>query len=404
VKPLRITICTASVGHGHTKAAEAIEQAVRRLEPSASVTIVDAIATAPSWFVRVYRDAYLGLISGLPAVAGWMYETADVVRSGSARGGIASTLERRAMRSFLAAPAVAEADLLICTHFLCARVISDAKARGELRAPMTVCVTDQHPHGVWMVPHADRIMVASEDAMTIAVSRGVPSARLMATGIPVEERFSRLPTRRQARLVMGLPEDRPIILVCGGGLGLGSLEEAVRAFLNQDAIIPVHVVAVCGRNESLRRRLESLEAPASGAVRSCTVLGYTEDMPILMAASDIMVGKPGGLTTAEAATARLPMVLLKPIPGQEERNAARLVSLGAAVLERDARSAVTVAADIATSPSRVDRMRAGAAAFAGCDEAGELKDRGGAALARASLALVREASTLVEHATGRLAG
>lgn len=397
---LRVTICTASVGHGHTKAAEAVEQAVRLLEPSANVSIIDALDTAPQWFVRAYRDAYLSMIARLPSLAGWLYESSDVIRNAGGAfspARIATGLERRSMRRFTGLPALVDADVVICTHFLCARVLSEARASGEFRAPMSVCVTDQHPHGVWMVPHADRIMVASEDAKAMAVAKGVPSSRLVATGIPVDLQFRALPDRDRARLVLGLPADRPIVLVCGGGLGLGSVEAAVRAFLDQDAIIPVHVVAVCGRNETLRRRLKAIEVSPSRACRSCTVLGFTKDMPLLMAASDIMVGKPGGLTTAEAAMARLPMVLLDPIPGQEERNATRLVGLGAAVLERDARNAVAVAADIALTQRRIERMRLGAAAFAGQDESGLANEHGAIAVARHSLALVaRESDRLTD--------
>jgi hypothetical protein len=115
-------------------------------------------------------------------------------------------------------------------------------------------------------------------------------------------------------------------------------------------------------------------------------------MHLLMAASDVKVGKPGGMTTAEAACAGLPMVLLKPIPGQEERNANRLVRLGAAVLEHDPHVAMQIAADIATDPARIQAMKAGAAAFSRGEATSPLsqgRSRGATAAAESSLALLR---------------
>jgi processive 1,2-diacylglycerol beta-glucosyltransferase len=184
---------------------------------------------------------------------------------------------------------------------------------------------------------------------------GVNPGRVFASGIPIDPAFGSFGDRAGLRREMGFSPERPVVLVCGGGLGLGGIEETVRALLERRS--EIDVVVVCGRNPELRARLEPLQrAPARGAA-SCRVLGFTVRMAELMGAADLMIGKPGGLTTAEAAASGLPMVLLRPIPGQEERNAASLVDCGAAVLEADPSVAGDAAVEILSDQDRLESMR-----------------------------------------------
>ncbi len=366
---LRIAICSAAVGHGHGRAAHALADGLRVLRPDAKVSIIDALSLAPNWFVRGYRDAYLSAISRVPALAGWMYTTTDRPQ----RGGLGSTLERYAMRRLGTDPLVASADVVVCTHFLCGRVLSAMRRSGRLGAPLVISVTDQHPHGVWLAPHADLLLVASESARTTAIANGIRSERVRVTGIPIDRRFRKIGPRGEARAMLGLPQDRRIALVSGGGLGLGGMEETVRALLEHRAgNQAVHVVAVCGHNAAIRAVLDPLacEPDANAPLKpSCTVLGFSEQMPLLMSAADIMIGKPGGLTTSEATALGLPMVLIRPIPGQEERNADRLVSAGAAVLERDPRVAGALAARLLGDEPGLARMRDRSAGLGRADAA-----------------------------------
>jgi processive 1,2-diacylglycerol beta-glucosyltransferase len=236
-------------------------------------------------------------------------------------------MENCGTRRFQRLPDLRHADLIVCTHFLCARILSRMRAAGLVHAPIAVVVTDEHPHAVWRIPNADLFLVASEAAARTMTTRGHDNC--IPTGIPIIPRFDTPRTRAAARTMRGLPASGPIILVTGGGLGLGGLYRATEALLH--ARTPATIVVVCGRNEALRRRLRARTASHPNV----RILGYTRHMHDLMAASDLIITKPGGLTTAEALALRIPMVLLRPIPGQEERNASALVSSGAAVLHRD---------------------------------------------------------------------
>ena len=352
----RIVICTASVGCGHTRAATAIRHAIRRARPDASVRIIEVLDYAPRWFVTGYRDAYLAAIARVPALAGRMYDATD---RPARRPGLSGAIESRALDRLLHSPCLAKADVIVATHFLAARVLAFAKQRGvgpAFLAPLAVCVTDRHPHGVWLVPGADLMLVASPDAANIAsAATGAPS---LSCGIPIDGDFGAANTcRRDLRI----PERRPVLLACGGGLGLGGIDLAVNAALTHRG--EFHVVAVCGRNEDLRRRLEPLTREPRPGMPSCQVMGFTTRMPELMAIAGVMVGKPGGLTTAEALASGLPAVLLKPIPGQEERNASQLVEAGAAMLVPDPARAGDAAVDLLLDSARVARMRQAARAM-----------------------------------------
>jgi processive 1,2-diacylglycerol beta-glucosyltransferase len=355
--PVRIVICTADVGCGHTRAALALRTALQTAAPQAEVTLIEALDAAPGWFNTVYRDGYLKLIHHAPRIAGWMYDATD--GKASTGGGLAPALERRAMRNLVSHPAVRGADVVVCTHFLCARVLAKCRMAGTLTAPLVVAVTDQHPHAVWLNKGADRLLVASPAAQAVAIAAGILPLRVVPTGIPIDSRFAAAPDRQTARRDLGLPGDRPVVLFSGGGLGLGGIEPAVQALMASGR--RVHAVAVTARNAELRGRLQRLVRAADPQRTedgpSCEVLGFTNRMPDYLAAADLLVGKPGGLTTAEAAAAGVPMVLVRPIPGQEERNAALLAAQGGSVLERDPARAGQLAAELVTDAAKLQAMR-----------------------------------------------
>jgi processive 1,2-diacylglycerol beta-glucosyltransferase len=351
----RIAICTAAVGCGHSTAAKAIAQALGHADAGVQVDVIEALDLAPRWFTKVYRDGYLRLISNTPRLAGKLYDGTDAYVT---RRGIGHAVENHVMRGLVAHPVIQNADVIMTTHFLCGRVLSWAKRDGAVRAPLVVAVTDQHPHGVWLTPGAELTMVASDEARAVAIERGVAAERLGVAGIPINPRFSGSLNQQEARRSLQMPLDRPMILISGGGLGLGTMADVARAILASS--VRAHVVVVCGRNEALMRELGDLARTRRDGAVSMQVLGYTTQMPELMSAADVLIGKPGGLTTAEACAVGLPLVLVDPIPGQEERNAERLERLGAAVLCRDAQVAAEEARALVQDGGRLQRMRAAA--------------------------------------------
>jgi processive 1,2-diacylglycerol beta-glucosyltransferase len=132
------------------------------------------------------------------------------------------------------------------------------------------------------------------------------------------------------RLKHGLDPDRTTILISAGGAGVGAMEHLIKSLFPMQH--PVQVVAICGHNADLKRRLTRL-ATRINPTASVIVkpVGYTREMDELMAASDLVLGKPGGLTTSEALAKGLVFVIVNPIPGQEERNSDHLLEAAAAI-------------------------------------------------------------------------
>lgn len=321
-----VVLCTADVGCGHARAASAIATALRHADRSVGAPIIDVLAGAPRWFTAAYRDAYLIAARRTPRLTGWLYDRTDE-RTTPSESGVLGRVEDRAMRHLQLREEVLGAEVVLCTHFLCARVLARLRERRNLSFRLAVVITDQHPHAVWRVPGIDLFLVAGPAAAMHLEQCGFSARTIQISGIPIDQRFARLPSRERSRERHDLPLDAPVALVCGGGLGLGGLDRAAQMLL--ESSMHAHAIIVCGRNQKLFRRLRAAAWTRSAR---CHVFAKTNRMHELMAAADLLVGKPGGLTTCEALAAGLPMVLFNPIPGQEVRNAGVLVESGAAVL------------------------------------------------------------------------
>jgi processive 1,2-diacylglycerol beta-glucosyltransferase len=213
-------------------------------------------------------------------------------------------------------------DAVLCTHYLPVEILGHLKGKGV--APMTVCVvTDFEAHALWMEQAVDLYCVATEETRASLAARGANAEDVVVTGIPIAERFSKAGDPDAIRKAYGLRDDLPVVLVLSGGFGMGPVAEILLALDRVENAFQTLVVA--GRNEELRREL------AGRDYRHPTrVLGFVTNMHELMAVADLIVTKPGGLTTSEALAAGKPLFILNPIPGQEAANSDFLLERGAA--------------------------------------------------------------------------
>lgn len=355
-RPIRVAFCAASVGCGHTRAAAAIHDALELRGRLAHADFLEALEDAPRWFTRVYRDGYLAAVRLAPRAVGAVYRRTDVpLRERRTLGSLLDRAEDHLLRAMSRRSELHAADVVVSTHFLTTALLGRLRARGALHAPLATVVTDEHPHALWLHRGCDLTCVASAAARARAVEGGLAPARVAVTGIPIDPRFCASP---------GLHEPgTPMVLLTGGGHGLGDLPAAVHSLAHHAR--QARVVVVCGRNERLAQQLAPL-ASAAGTMPCgeprVTVLGYTNRMHDLLAAATLLVGKPGGLTSTEARAMGVPMLLLRPIPGQEERNAAAMVATGSAVPLQSAMEAGVVAARLLGDPVRLRSMRLAASA------------------------------------------
>lgn len=344
-----ILILSSAIGSGHMRASAALGRGIGQLDPTRSCRVVDFPREVSPTVERALRAVYLESLKLWPAAYGRLYRSSGGTHAETYQ----HYLGRPGLRSLERLVAATGAKALVAPHFYGAGVLEGYKRRHP-SAFCAVVLTDYVPHRLGVPPNLDLYIVADEVAAAGVLELGVPEERVHATGIPIdpsfEERADPTPVRRE---LLGVPEgdDLPVVLVMGGGLGAGALGAVVDSLLV--ASPAMHLVVLCGSNEEARRRLTRL---ASRRRRPATFMAFTDRVQELMAASHVLVSKPGGLTCTEALAAGLPQVLYHPIPGNEEENAAAMVRYGAGVLVGGMEELLAQTLKVLTSPDLQRRM------------------------------------------------
>ena len=329
-KVRRVLLLSVSAGAGHVRAAQAIAAQAALDFPHIDVCHIDMMTLVPGWFCKVYSDLYMKLASGLPEAWGWLYRKTDHEPGGSLPERARRLVQRLCARRLFDEVARYAPDAIVCTHFLPAEILATAYLRGEIDVPVWVQVTDFDLHQMWLHEGAAGYFVANEELGWRLQALGVPDALAVVSGIPVMPGFAKQPDRGSAAARFGLDSTRMTVLMMGGGGGHGLDASLVRQLLEQHPAL--QLVVMCGRNQALLTTLQQLRPHFADRL---VPLGFTDDVPALMACADLAITKPGGLSTSECLVAGLPMLLVKPIPGQEERNAAWLMQEGVALRADD---------------------------------------------------------------------
>jgi processive 1,2-diacylglycerol beta-glucosyltransferase len=323
----RVLVLSASAGAGHLRAAEAIEKALRIRGFASDVQHLDVLKFTNKVFRHLYSKAYIDLVNNAPEVLGWLYDYLD---DPAKNDPIRLAFDRLNANPFIRYLRRYQPDVAVCTHFLPSGIISSLKGEEKVKVLNTVVVTDFDVHAMWLCRHVEQYFVAMEETKVHLKALGVPESLVTVSGIPIDPVFAKPCDKRTLRRKHGLEPDRFTILVSAGGFGVGPVGYLMQALAQLGH--PAQVVAVCGRNEALKAELgETIRNLKNSSVVSFTLIGFTTEMDELMTAADLFAGKPGGLTTSEALAKGLPMVIINPIPGQEERNSDHLLEQGAAI-------------------------------------------------------------------------
>src|SRR5438477_5393667 len=349
----RVLLLSATSGAGHVRAAQALEKAFLA-RGDCAVEHIDALQYVSRLFQRVYDKAYISMVRHAPELMGVLYERTDQPWHHPRRRLALDRLNTGPMIRLLKR---IQPDLCVATHFLPAEIIAWLIAKRKLRAHNAIVVTDYDVHAMWLCRTVDRYYVAIEEAAEYLARIGVPREKLRVTGIPIDPLFAAPIDRADARKQLGLDADATMILISAGGYGVGPVEQLVKDLLALQR--PWQIAAIAGKSEKTRKRLEELAKEAAnspGSPRLCPV-GFTTEMDKYMAAADLMVGKAGGLTTSEALARALPMALIEPIPGQEERNADHLLEAGAAIRCNNPPAAAWKIVTLLDNPARLHQMR-----------------------------------------------
>lgn len=325
----KVLLLSASAGAGHVRAAQAIEKAFKENGngDAREVHHLDILNYTNKVFRHLYSKAYIDLVNKLPEVPGWVYDKLDKPWKNERRRLALDKLNTRPLVKLLRGY---QPDLIVCTHFLPAEIVSWLKAKERLQSRQVIIVTDFDVHAMWLVHHYEHYFVAIDEARAYLEALGIPAQKITVSGIPIDPVFAKKKDKHEMRKKHGLEPDRTTILLSAGGFGVGAVDALIASLLPLQH--RAQVVAICGRNEELKTRLTKLAARMKP---DSTVLlkpfGYTQEMDELMVASDVVLGKPGGLTTSEALAKGLVFVIVNPIPGQEERNSDHLLERAVAI-------------------------------------------------------------------------
>jgi len=316
-----VLILFSDTGGGHRAAARALDEALRAVEPDVQVGWADPLIGQGSAIARRITSLYPTIIKRSPPTWGAIFHASNTAPSFAAvtaalRSQLVSVLEEKLR--------LTDPDVVMSVHPLLNHVTAAVLRRDRRPRGLMTVVTDLiDVHRGWLCPRADLIVVPTEEAHRAAMRRRVRSDRLRLFGLPVDPRFRPPMPGEQAsvRRRLGLDADRPTVLVAGGGEGSGSLCDQVLALSLEPH--PWQVIAVCGRNQRLRERLLGVRFQTP-----TLVLGFVQDMPDLMRASDLAVGKAGPGAIAEALATGVPLVLTGYLPGQERSNVRYVVDSG----------------------------------------------------------------------------
>ncbi len=334
------------------RTAEALKKAAEVLYPNVNVAILDTFRYASPLLEKIVIGAYMEMLKKTPVIYGYLYRQSECGRPLSGRG----KLEFNRILNVLAAPRLVEyikgfrPDVIVCTHPFPLGIASRLKSRGIFQGHLFATITDFTIHSFWVFPEVDYYLVGSEVLIPQCQEYGIGPERVRATGIPIDIAFEKQYDKNRVKGQIGLDINTPAILLMGGGLGMGPLESVLKTFDNISKRCQLIVVA--GANKALREKLNKTARHMTCKVK---VFGFVDNIHHLMAASDFMIGKAGGLTCAEAAAMNLPVFIIDPLPGQEERNTEFMNAMGAGV-RIDEKDLPLVIQDCLAEPGKLAEM------------------------------------------------
>ena len=311
----KIMIIYANSGAGHRRAAEALYSTMQETFPAAEIKILDVLDYTNPVFEKSYPQSYLFLVRYCPLLWGFGYYIIDNPYIDPIVRHFRRAANSRQAKGFLNLVASEQPDLIITTHFLPNELLSIMKERKRLKSFVVTCITDYHPHIIWMDSGVDLYMTPTPEMTPKLKSWGISERKVLPLGLPIHPVFAEHTEKSEARRKLGLKDGMFTILITSGGFGVGPIKGLVSEL--RKVKTPIQVVVICGANPKLPEEIHALTA---GSIHHFVICGYIANMHEFMEASDLLISKAGGLTSSEAMAKGLPLIMIRPIPGQEWGN------------------------------------------------------------------------------------
>ena len=352
---MKVLFFYASYGGGHLNAAKSIENCIINNYKYIDVELIDCMKYINKTIEKVTTSAYREMAKKMPWAWGKIY-------SDSQKGPLAhiSSRSNKIMAiKLLKLLREKQPDLIISTHPFGSQMCSYLKRKGKISAKIATIMTDFAPHDQWLVGNdfTDYYFVAHDKMKQYLISKNIPENKVYVTGIPISNRFLEKFDKKEVLKSFQLSEGKQTVLFFGGGeFGLGKTKtiQIFEAFVKSTENI--QIVAIAGRNQKMKYNFEEVVKThnKSDVVK---ILEFTDKVPELMSIADLIVTKPGGLTTSESLASHLPMVIINPIPGQEEENAKFLEEKGIAIWIKKTDDTSNIIKSLFLNPDKLSEMR-----------------------------------------------
>ncbi|MHB1654106.1 MAG: MGDG synthase family glycosyltransferase [Desulfitobacteriaceae bacterium] len=350
MKTLRVLVFSSTFGAGHVRAAEAIIESIQKLEPTVEITHLDFMALVSKVLNLCVRGSYIWVIKHMPKLWGKFYERTSKIPYDSLLQRFFNTLGHKEFAQYIN---LTKPDLIICTYPTITGILAQLKRNRVFNIPLATVITDYTVHSQWIHPSVDLYIVGCKEVYEGLISRGIDPIQIYITGIPVNAKFERNLEREGVLAKLNLLVDRPTFLIMGGAYGVLGKAKLFCKILD-NAEYPIQSIVVCGENKKLYNSLDSLVRKGRN---SFVRLGFVDNIDELMTVADVIITKAGGLTVSEALTKCLPMVIFKPIPGQEEKNAMYIKNTGAGKVVNNKKELVKALYGLIKYPEEIEEMR-----------------------------------------------
>ena len=343
-----VMILAARYGDGHLRAAKAIGMRLMLTHPNLKLGILDYYKFVNAHLDNVIRWVYLSSVRFVPALWKRFYTATQRIDPESATQ---QFLNRIGIEQFYRAIRSRPPKVIISTYPTAAGVVSTLKKRGRLNALNYVVMTDYSIHSQWIHPFVDLYFVGGEDMKDALIDRHVPRDRIIVSGIPVDARFQEPVNEEIVRKNLGIGSESVLLFMGGSYMPITEFGHILSQI---DKLTVAHAtIVVAGREEN---RLQLALEYQQRATHPMVVLGYVNNVHELMGISSILISKAGGLTTTEALCRGVPMLIYRPIPGQEDANANYVVRHGAGFLARDQNDVSEMVTHLLTHPWELKAM------------------------------------------------
>ena len=321
-----LLILSGPMGNGHIRAAGALEACAKEKYPNLKITNINVRDFMPFIYKKIFHDLYLYFANKCPFVWSYIYYETDKPYPDTWLGRSISWLRKRISKKMMKEVLRHNPDYIICSHFIPAEILDDYKRKKEYKTPVSVVVTDFSLHWVYVNRVLEHYFVNCTEVKNLLVARGVEEQHVHITGCPVFPEFTRdYPEKevKELRRNHGIDEDMFMFLVMMGGNGVGKMKTLCEILL--DRFPECGVIAMAGANP---KKIQALKMTEPNYPNRLFTIPYTEKVAQYLAMSHIVVTKPGGISTSECIAMKKPMVIINPIPGQEERNVDYLIERG----------------------------------------------------------------------------